>query len=73
MNFDLGKTLIIIGVVVIVAGVCVILASKLGINLGRLPGDINIKKDGYSFHFPIVSSIIISIVLTVILNLFFRK
>jgi len=73
MNFDLGKTLIKIGVVVIVAGVCVILASKLGINLGRLPGDINIKKDGYSFHFPIVSSIIISIVLTVILNLFFRK
>lgn len=73
MNGDFGKTLIMIGALIIAAGVVVLLLSKTGINLGRLPGDINIRKDNYSFHFPIVTSIIISIVLTILLNLFFRK
>jgi ribose/xylose/arabinose/galactoside ABC-type transport system permease subunit len=69
----MGRILITIGVLLIIAGLAVTLLSKTGINLGRLPGDINIRKDGYSFHFPIVSSIIISIILTILLNIFFRK
>lgn len=69
----MGKTLITIGILLILAGIIVTVLSKTGINLGRLPGDINIKKDNYSFHFPVVSSIIISIILTVLLNIFFRK
>lgn len=73
MNIDFGKTLILIGAVIVIAGIIVIAASRFGINLGKLPGDISIKKDNYSFHFPIVSSIIVSIVLTVLLNFFFRK
>lgn len=73
MNGNFGKTLIIIGAVIMAAGAVYIILGKAGINLGRLPGDINIKKDNFSFHFPIVTSIIISIVLTVILNFFFRK
>ena len=74
MNDNLGKMLIILGLVLVAAGVVVIVFSKFGgINLGRLPGDINIRKENFSFHFPIVSSIIISIIITVILNLFFRK
>ncbi|ADD67108.1 conserved hypothetical protein [Denitrovibrio acetiphilus DSM 12809] len=73
MNFDFGKMLITVGIILIVAGVVVLLISKTGINFGRLPGDINIKKDNFSFHFPIVTSIIISIVITIILNIFFRK
>jgi len=73
MNFNFGKTLITIGIILVIAGAVVTILSKTGINLGKLPGDINIKKDNYSFHFPIVSSIIISIILTVILNIFFRK
>jgi len=73
MNGDFGKTLIIIGALIILAGVVFILLSKTGINMGKLPGDINIKRENFSFHFPIVTSIVISIVLTVLLNIFFRK
>ena len=69
----MGKTLITIGILFIIAGIVYTLLAKSGINLGKLPGDINIKKDNFSFHFPIVTSIIISIILTVILNIFFRK
>jgi len=73
MNGDFGKTLIIIGALIILAGVVFILLSKTGINMGKLPGDINIKRENFSFYFPIVTSIVISIVLTVLLNIFFRK
>lgn len=73
MNFDFGRMLISIGIIMIIAGVVYILVSKAGISLGRLPGDINIRRGNFSFHFPIVTSIIVSIILTVLLNLFFRK
>ena len=73
MNGDFGKTLIIIGALIILAGVVFILLSKTVINMGKLPGDINIKRENFSFYFPIVTSIVISIVLTVLLNIFFRK
>ncbi len=72
---ELGRLLIIIGIVSIIAGLVFIFGGKFLTNfpLGKLPGDINIKKDNFSFHFPIMTSIIISIVLTLILNIFFRK
>ncbi len=75
MDFNFGKTLITIGVLLIAAGIIYISLSKLGgINLGKLPpGDINVKKENFSFHFPIVTSIIVSIILTILLNIFFRK
>lgn len=62
------RLLIAIGIVLIVAGLLWPLIAKLG--LGRLPGDIAIKKDGFSFYFPITTSIIVSIVVTVIFWLF---
>ncbi|AHM56262.1 hypothetical protein EAL2_c09630 [Peptoclostridium acidaminophilum DSM 3953] len=64
----LGKNLILMGIVLIVIGVLFTLGSRLGI--GRLPGDIFIKKGNMTFYFPVVTSIVISIVLTLILNLF---
>jgi hypothetical protein len=72
---DMGKLLIIIGIISVIIGLVFIFGGKFlsQIPFGRLPGDINIKKDNFSFHFPIVSSIIISIILTIILNIFFRK
>ncbi|MCA1927211.1 MAG: DUF2905 domain-containing protein [Calditerrivibrio sp.] len=71
-NFGgIGKLLIVSGVILILAGLFFTLFPKLGI--GRLPGDIFYKKGNFTFHFPIVSSIIISIVLTLLLNIFFRK
>jgi membrane protein implicated in regulation of membrane protease activity len=71
MHSDLGKILIIVGIVLVIAGL--ILSSKLQIPwLGRLPGDIHIKRDNFQFYFPVVTFILLSILLTVIIN-FFRK
>lgn len=68
----IARYLIIAGIVLILIGGGIYLAVKLGLPFGRLPGDIRIDREGYSFHFPLASSIVISIFLTVILNLIFR-
>jgi len=61
------KLLIIFGAVMIVVGLLWPFLAKLG--LGRLPGDIVIEREGFSFYFPITTMILISIVLTVIFSL----
>ncbi len=72
-NFSsFGKYLIIFGAIITLIGILIYVFGKLPF-LGRLPGDIYIKKDNFTFYFPIVTSIILSIVLTIILNIFFRK
>jgi len=65
-----ARWLIIAGIVLIALGLAWPLISKLGI--GRLPGDINIEREGFSFYFPIITGLIISVVLSLILW-FFRK
>lgn len=67
-----GKLLMLLGVILLVAGAVFHFGGKF-FNLGRLPGDIHLSQGNFSFHFPIVTSIIVSIILTVILNLFARK
>lgn len=62
------KFLIILGLVILLAGLFWPVLQKLG--LGRLPGDILIRRDGFTVYFPIVTSILVSIVLTLILWLF---
>ena len=62
------KLLITIGVILVVAGILWPLLSKVGI--GRLPGDIIIRREGFSFYFPITTMIIISIILTLIFRFF---
>ncbi|MGB7874579.1 MAG: DUF2905 domain-containing protein [Anaerolineales bacterium] len=69
---NIGRFLMIGGIVLFVIGGLVFLASKFGIPFGRLPGDIRIERDGFSFYFPLVSSILISIVLTILLNVIIR-
>jgi hypothetical protein len=69
---NIGRLLMIGGVILFVIGGLVFLASKFGIPFGRLPGDIRIERDGFSFYFPLASSIVISILLTIILNLVVR-
>jgi len=64
----MSRWLIIAGVVLIVVGVAWPYLAKLG--LGRLPGDIRIERDGFTFYFPITTGIIVSIVLSLILWLF---
>lgn len=62
------RFLIALGVVFLLAGVAWPWLSRIG--LGRLPGDINVERDGWSFHFPIVTSIVVSLVLTLLIWLF---
>ena len=70
MGPDLGKTLMVIGAVVLAVG------ALIWLNLlpwfGKLPGDIAVRKENFLFHFPFTTCILISVVLTLILS-FFRK
>jgi len=71
---DLGRVLIGFGVIILAVGVVLSFADKLP-NLpwiGRLPGDIYIKRDHFSFYFPLTTSVLVSVVLTVLLYLFRR-
>ncbi len=69
---SIGKALVLFGVVLITVGVLVQLFQKVPW-IGRLPGDIYIKKENISFYFPLATSLLISLILTLLLNLFGRK
>jgi hypothetical protein len=69
----MGKMLILMGLFVLVLGLILTFAPKLRIPfLGRLPGDIRIEREGFSFYFPVVTCILLSIVLTLLLNVIAR-
>ncbi|OQX83871.1 MAG: hypothetical protein B6D53_01460 [Candidatus Omnitrophica bacterium 4484_49] len=67
-----AKFLILVGLIIIGLGVLLLLFEKIPF-LGKLPGDIIVRKKNFSFYFPITTSIIISIILSIILNLLSRK
>ena len=68
---QLGKLLIIFGALIIVIGVILLLADRIPF-LGKLPGDISFKSGRTTVYIPLVTCLIISIILTVIFNLFGR-
>ena len=70
MTPETGKVLMIAGGAVFLAGA----AAKLGLLswFGHLPGDIAVKKEGFSFYFPVVTCVVVSALLTLVLQ-FFRK
>ncbi len=68
----LGRTLIIIGAVIVIAGLILTFAPKVPF-LGKLPGDIYIKRDNFVFYFPLATSIVISIILSLIFYFFTRR
>ncbi len=69
---NFGKFLVLIGFVIIALGLLLTFLPKIPY-LGRLPGDIYIKKGNFTFYFPLATSILLSILLTIILNLLLRK
>ena len=69
---NIGRLLMIGGILLFVVGGLVFLAAKFGIPFGRLPGDIHIEGKNTTFYFPLVSSILISIVLTILFNIVIR-
>jgi hypothetical protein len=68
---DIGKLLIFFGIIMILLGLVFTFAGKIP-HLGGLPGDIEIHTKRVHFYFPIVTSLLISLVLTVIINLIVR-
>ena len=68
---ELGRMLVIVGLLIVVAGA--LLWSGIGKGwIGRLPGDLHYTRDNFSFHFPLVTCLLVSIVLSVLLWLFRR-
>jgi len=64
---EIGKTLILIGLLSMTIGIILIISPKIPF-LGKLPGDIFYQKNNFTFYFPLMTSIIISILLTLIIN-----
>ena len=69
---DLGRLLVIVGVVAVVAGSVFILLGRANIPLGRLPGDIVYRGKNSTFYFPLATSILVSVVLSVVMYLIGR-
>jgi hypothetical protein len=71
MNPEVGRVLLVLGILLVVVGGLAVLGVRLP--FGRLPGDIAIEGERGGFYFPIVTMIVVSVVLTVLLNLFLRR
>jgi hypothetical protein len=63
----IGKILLIVGGIIVILGLILIFSQHIPF-LGKLPGDIFIKRDGFSFYFPIVTLLILSVLITIIVN-----
>jgi hypothetical protein len=70
---DMGRALIIVGIALVILGLIVSFGAKLPIRLGRLPGDIVVRGKNSVFYFPLATSILLSVLLSVILWLFNRR
>lgn len=69
----MAKICIALGLFLLLLGFIAMLAGKFNLVLFRLPGDIYIKRDGFTLYFPLVSTLLLSVVLTLLYNLFFRR
>jgi hypothetical protein len=69
---DIGKLLLVLGLVVAAAGLVFMLLGKTNLPLGRLPGDILYRGKHTTFYFPLVTSILLSVVLSLVLYLIGR-
>ena len=72
MQGELGRIIIIVGAILLVLGLILVFSERIPW-LGRLPGDIVVKRQGFTLYFPVVTMLLVSVVLTVLLNLFWRR
>ena len=70
---NVGRTLIIVGAILIVAGLLFNLGARLPIKLGRIPGDIVVRGKNSVFYFPVVTSLLLSLLLTAVMWLIGRR
>ena len=68
---QLGRTLMFVGAALVVLGAAFTLGGRFG--LGRLPGDLVLERKGVTLYAPIVTNIVVSLLLTLVLNLFLRR
>jgi hypothetical protein len=69
---ELGKLLIFLGAILLAAGVVVLLLARMNLPLGRLPGDITYRGKNTTVYFPLATSVLLSIVLSIVLYLLSR-
>jgi len=70
----IGRMLILFGAVLVLAGLFFLLAERFpGLRIGRLPGDISIERDNFRFYFPLGTSILVSLILSLLLWLLSRR
>ena len=69
---SIARYMMLGGIILFLIGGGVFLSAKFGIPIGRLPGDIRIEGENGSFYFPITSSLLVSVVLTIIINIISR-
>lgn len=69
---SLGKALIALGLLLVALGAVLWVGPKVPL-LGRLPGDIVIKRDNFTFYFPLTTMLLLSLLLTLVLNLLWRR
>jgi hypothetical protein len=69
---EIGKLLVVFGIVMVLVG-AVVLLSKQVPWIGRLPGDIHVERGNWTFYFPLATSLIVSIILTLLFSLFGRR
>jgi hypothetical protein len=72
-GMGLGRMLIILGIVLILVGLLFTVGERLPTRIGRLPGDIVIRGKNTTFYFPIVTSILLSLILTLLFAIFGRR
>ena len=66
---DFGKLLIVLGAALLVAGIVLVVAARANLPLGRLPGDIVYRGKNTTFYFPLATSLLVSVVLSLVLYL----
>lgn len=69
---ELGKVLLFMGAVIFLLGLLLVVFEKLPFGPGKLPGDLVIKKDSFTFYFPIATSLLLSVLLSLLLTLLFN-
>ena len=69
---DVGRFIVIVGVVLVVVGLAILLAGRAGIPLGRLPGDFTYRGKNTVVYFPLATSILVSVILSIIFWLISR-
>jgi len=69
---ELGRIIMIVGAILLVLGLVLVFSDRIPW-LGRLPGDIVVKRQGFTLYIPVVTMILLSVVLTALLNLFWRR